>query len=258
MEDLTKENQAYWINRAKGYSEVNKEELSGIQKDTWSQFLINQIDGVFSGRARSSIKILDVGAGPGFISIILARAGYQVFSLDFAQTMIEEAKHNAGQLSQKISFVQGDATNLVFEDATFDVVFSRNLTWNLENPQAAYISWLRVLKPAGLMLVFDANWYTYLVDDKKRDEYNRDRVNVKNHNLEDYNLGDNFDQMERIAMAMPLTKKIRPQWDKEYLSSINAGIIDIVEDVGSVLYSDKERINYSSTPLFMVRVIKGN
>ena len=81
---------------------------------------------------------------------------------------------------------------------------------------------------------------------------------VKNHNLEDYNLGDNFDQMERIAMAMPLTKKIRPQWDKEYLSSINAGIIDIVEDVGSILYSDKERINYSSTPLFMVRVIKGN
>ena len=58
--------------------------------------------------------------------------------------------------------------SLPFGADSFDVVFSRNLTWNLPEPKKAYQSWLSVLKSGGLMLVFDANWYTYLIDDDKR------------------------------------------------------------------------------------------
>ena len=42
-----------------------------------------------------------------------------------------------------------DAQKLDFEDNTFDVVISRNLTWNLEHPDVAYREWVRVLKVGG-------------------------------------------------------------------------------------------------------------
>ncbi len=257
MQNILQENKDYWIKRAEGYSAVNKEELSGIQKGTWTDFLTREIGAHFKGMNPSEISVLDIGAGPGFISIILAEAGYKVTAFDFANTMLEEAKNNAGSLENKINFVQGDALELPFNINSFDVVFSRNLTWNLPNPEAAYKQWLKVLKSNGLMLVFDANWYSYLVDDEKRDAYNQDRENVKNTNLEDYNIGSNFDLMENIALNMPLTKVNRPKWDIDYLNSIFAGDVSAIEDIGSILYSEKEKINYNSTPLFMVRVVKG-
>ena len=51
-----------------------------------------------------------------------------------------------------------DAQNLEFEDDVFDVVISRNLTWNLKDPKRAYEEWCRVLKPGGVMINLDANY----------------------------------------------------------------------------------------------------
>ncbi len=256
-DNLESINKEYWLNRAPGYSDVNKEELEGIQHRTWKEYLCGQISTNFPDRTPADIKILDVGAGPGFISIILAEEGYNVTAFDFAHSMIEEAKKNAGALADKINFIQGDAMNLPFEDESFDVVFSRNLTWNLPHPDKAYDQWIRVLKAKGLMMVFDANWYTYLIDENKRKEYMKDRENVKLSSLEDYNIGANFDTMEQIAFDMPLTHQNRPAWDVEYLNSIHAGSVSSVEDIGSILYSEKEKINYCSTPMFLVKAVKG-
>ena len=84
------------------------------------------------------MKILDIGTGPGFFAIILAQAGYQVTAVDYTEEMLKEARHNAGELAEKIQWLQMDAQNLDFPDQTFDAVVSRNLTWNLENPTRAY------------------------------------------------------------------------------------------------------------------------
>lgn len=254
--ELIKQNHVYWQNRALGYSEVNKEELAGVQRENWTSFLTSEITSHFPERKRRDIKILDVGAGPGFISIILAEAGFNVTAFDFSESMLQEARANAGDLADNITFIQGNAMELPFEPETFDVVFSRNLTWNLPEPKTAYNQWVRVLRKNGLMLVFDANWYTYLVDDKKRGEYNQDRMNVANQGLGDYNIGADFDKMEDIAMELPLTNRIRPGWDRDYLESLGVGQVITKEDVGEILYSKKEKINYKSTPLFMVKLIK--
>jgi SAM-dependent methyltransferase len=255
--ELTKENRAYWLKRAAGYSEVNKEELSGVQRNNWTSFLNKEISGAFPGRLPEEIRIIDIGAGPGFISIILAELGYQITAFDFAETMLGEAKSNAGDIAKCITFIQGDAMDLTFANDSFDVVISRNLTWNLPEPGRAYQQWTRILKPGGLMLVFDANWYRYLIDDDKREAYEADRKQVAAEGCGDYNIGDNFDKMELIAGLMPLTSQLRPQWDLDYLSGLNVGQVSVQEDVGQLLYSQKELVNYKSTPLFMVKLIKG-
>ncbi len=253
---LIKENRAYWLQRAAGYSEVNKEELSGVQRSNWTSFLTNEISEAFPEKEPSEISIIDIGAGPGFISIILAEAGYKVTAFDFADTMLEEAKTNAKDLAELIQFIQGDAMDTSLAPESYDVVISRNLTWNLPRPDNAYREWLRILKKNGLMMVFDANWYRYLVDEDKKAAYEADRQNVAQEGYGDYNIGENFDQMEIIASQMPLTKMIRPEWDKQFLTENHAGQVFVQEDVGSILYSQKELINYKSTPMFMVKVIK--
>ena len=257
-EKINQQNHAYWTDRASGYSEVNQEELAGIQKKTWSDLLDREIRDHFKiGEThRSRIRILDIGAGPGFLSVILCEQGYQVTAADYAETMLEEAKQNAGTLAEKICFRREDAMNLSFPKATFDVVLSRNLTWNLPDPQRAYEEWLRVLKHNGLLLIFDANWYAYLKDEDKRKAYENDRQIVKEQGYEDYNIGEGFDIMEEIAKDLPLTGIIRPQWDEERFREQKVSSVSCVEDIGSQVYSEKEKTNYSSTPLFMIKVVK--
>lgn len=94
----------------------------------------------------TEIHLLDVGTGPGFFAIILAEAGIQVTAVDYTEEMLKEAKANAGELSEKIHFQQMVAQNLEFPDGIFDVVITRNVTWNLEHPVRAYQEWYRVLK----------------------------------------------------------------------------------------------------------------
>ena len=257
-EKINQQNHAYWTDRASGYSEVNQEELAGIQKKTWSDLLDREIRDHFKigETQRSRIRILDIGAGPGFLSVILCEQGYQVTAADYAETMLEEAKQNAGTLAEKICFRREDAMNLSFPKATFDVVLSRNLTWNLPDPQKAYKEWLRVLKHNGLLLIFDANWYAYLKDEDKRKAYENDRQIVKEQGYEDYNIGEGFDIMEEIAKDLPLTGIIRPQWDEEIFREQKVSSVSCVEDIGSQVYSEKEKTNYSSTPLFMIKVVK--
>lgn len=65
--------------------------------------------------------ILDIGAGTGAFSIPLAKKGYKVTHFDISPEMIRLAKENAKDLTN-ISFIEGDASSLPFEDDSFDLV----------------------------------------------------------------------------------------------------------------------------------------
>ena len=179
MKDYRTENITYWTKRASGYSEVNREELRMSQREVWSRALDTRIQRHFGERKRETIQILDVGTGPGFFAIILTEMGYRVTAVDYTEAMLEQGRRNAGDLAERIDFRQMNAEELSFPDSSFDVVVSRNLTWNLSRPEQAYSHWARVLKPGGLLLNFDANWYRYLYDDEAKDRHLRDREYVR-------------------------------------------------------------------------------
>lgn len=257
-ETVLKKAEKYWTRRAAGYSKVNQEELNGSQRVKWFQKLDGRIRQQYPERTRADIRILDVGTGPGFFAVILAEAGYDVTAVDYTPAMLDQAKANAGALADRIRFLRMDGQDLEFPDNTFDVVISRNLTWGLEHPKRAYASWKRVLKPGGLLLNFDANWYHHLYDSQKREAYERDRDAVRKQGMEDYNTAPDIDEaaMEEIVRAVPLGKIRRPQWDRKILKELDMGEIKADTEVWKDVWSPAEQVNFASTPLFMVAAVK--
>lgn len=196
--------------------------------------------------------MLEVGTGPGFFAILLCELGYNVTAIDLTPAMLAEAKKNADELAGKINWMEMNAEALDFADNSFDVMVSRNLTWNLPHPDMAYAEWARVLKSGGLLLNFDANWYSYLFDEEARQAYDRDRINSAEQGAGDQNVGENFDVMEDIARRVPLSNIRRPAWDLEQLHAHGLHA-EADESVWQRVWSEEEKLNFSSTPLFLVR-----
>lgn len=252
MSELLREIESYWSTRTEGYSEVNQKELQGIQKKAWLRVLKEQ----FPDKPKEQLKILDIGTGPGFFPMILAEDGYHVNAVDYTQEMLEKAMKNTAEFCESIQFEKMDAQHLRFEDGVFDVVISRNLTWNLEEPKKAYGEWYRVLKPGGTLLNFDANWYGYLYDEGKREAYENDRKNVESKNLDDHYLCTDIERMEQIALQVPLSAIQRPEWDEKILKKIGFANITTDRDIWKKVWSTEEKLNYQSTPMFMVAARK--
>lgn len=250
-ETILDENRQYWTGRASGYSEVNQLELATQQRQKWSECLHAEIARQFPDRAPESLRVLEVGTGPGFFAILLRELGYDVTAIDLTPAMLEEAKKNAGELAGRICWMEMNAEALDFADESFDVVVSRNLTWNLPHPDKAYAEWARVLKPGGLLLNFDANWYRYLWDEEARLGHSQDREKLAAADVRDETAGTDVDAMEAIARKTPLSRRHRPQWDLEVLESL--GIQAAAdEQIWRRVWTREERINNASTPMFLV------
>ena len=120
---------AYWSGRVVAYSAVNADELGTIQAKVWDELIAEQLPW------KHPLRILDAGCGPGFFSILMARRGHEITGVDYSEAMIECARENIENHSPEASayFSQMDAQDLTFEDDTFDVVLSRNLTWRMRS-----------------------------------------------------------------------------------------------------------------------------
>ena len=252
MNTLKEEIHAYWTQRAEGYSEYNQQEMADARRSMWKNKLLSLLEENFPGKNPEELKVLDVGTGPGFFALLLAEAGYQVTAADVTEEMLKEAKKNTGVFAEKITWKLSDAQKLELGDCEFDAVFSRNVTWNLENPGQAYEEWVRVLKPGGLLCNFDADWYGHLYDEEKRSGYEKDRQRVEEKNLEDYYTGTDIERMEAIARQVPLSRQKRPQWDVEALK--NAGLTGVSCDteVWKQVWTEEEIANNGSTPIFLL------
>ena len=257
MSTYAQENITYWTRRAPSYSDVNQEELGGSQHSVWSRVIDQRIQSHFGNRSRDQIRLLDVGTGPGFFAIILAELGYQVTAVDYTEAMLNQARKNAGPLASIIDFRRMDAEQLTFPDGAFDVIVSRNLTWNLPSPAKAYSQWSRVLKENGLLLNFDANWYRYLFNAQANALHLEDRKNVRENNAADDTAGTDVDAMEAIARQAPLSARRRPAWDIHVLHGLGMSVFADPE-IWKQVWTENERINNASTPMFLVHAVKAS
>ncbi|MBO4352398.1 MAG: class I SAM-dependent methyltransferase [Eggerthellaceae bacterium] len=253
----------YWDERAESYSNGVRGELSDNRRDAWQcaleRALLGQIlEAALEDRAPRAI---DLGCGPGFFSILLAEMGCRVDAVDASHEMLERARSNALAMGvgDRITFHQADVTMLGFDDGAFDIVVNRNLMWLMRNPEAAYIEWLRILRPGGKLMVFDANWYLYLVDDD---------INARRHADQDGRCVEEWGEdarattaeerrCERIAAELPLTPVVRPGWDLDVLSRLGAKHVSADEGAWLDLWTESEKRFYATSPMFMVEAVAG-
>lgn len=237
----------YWNYRAPSYSQDNQKELDSHKHCAWRELIMAN-----APKTAAPLKVLDVGTGPGFFAIMMAKLGHYVSAVDATENMLAEARANAQSNQVSIEFVQQDVHSLPFEDNHFDLIISRNVTWNLAHPKAAYQEWLRVLKPQGKLINFDANWYLYLFNDEFKQGFLQDRHNADVAAIDDYYRNPKTKIMEDIARGLPLSRELRPRWDMDALLSLGVRKVEITPNITQLLWDEEEKINYHSTPMFMV------
>ncbi len=107
-------------------------------------------------------KILEIGCGPGALSQSLARwyPQAEVLGIDRDTAFVEFAAKQA----PAIQFMEADATELPFEDESFDVTISNTVQEHIE-PSKFFGEQFRVLKPGGICLVLSARRGVHITAD---------------------------------------------------------------------------------------------
>lgn len=94
-------------------------------------------------------RVLDIAAGTGTSSAAIARAGARVTAFDFSPGMIAVGR----QRHPEIEFVEGDAEQLPFDDASFEAVTISFGLRNINDPRKALAEMRRVLVPGGRVVI---------------------------------------------------------------------------------------------------------
>lgn len=242
--------ESYWNGRAGSYSDLVKREIACRKKQAWESLLRK-----FAGD-RKNLQVLDVGTGPGFFAILLAGLNYSVTGIDKCEDMLREARKNAAVEGKAIRFLKSDAHSVNLPDASLDLIVSRNVTWLLPNPLEAYKEWYRLLKPSGIVLIFDANWHLKLSDPElaaKCDKYLKLAMEKGyQHNVTPQQQKEN----EAIARQLPLTYQKRPLWDKKALPQCGFRHIEVLENISPLVHDEIEQLLYTPTPMFAICATK--
>ena len=233
----------YWTRRAHDFSTVRKNELKNHLRMAWLQELSAHLP------TSSPIRVLDIGTGSGFFSILLAKEGISVEGIDLTEAMLSEARALANEENVDIPFFAMDAQNLDYEKEIFDLVLSRNLTWTLTDAKQAYAEWFRVLKPGGILLNFDANYGTH-----ERGHSLQNRQVSPDSPYGHLGITDALAKENTlITLFMDISKQDRPHWDKEVLLSTGFSSCDIDLDVGKRILGE---LDLDDAPMFGIYAIK--
>ncbi len=109
-----------------------------------SQAIAPLLDAVGPAAEDGKSQLLDIAAGPGYVSAEAARRGWSVTGIDFSESMLALARRNFPE----INFQLGDAEALSFADASFEAVVMNFGILHLARPEAA-LREARVLRPDG-------------------------------------------------------------------------------------------------------------
>jgi arsenite methyltransferase len=111
------------------------------------------------GRLEPGEHVLDVGSGAGTDSLIAGQMvgpDGSVRGIDMTPEMIENARKGAAELGlTNVSFVEGEAETLPFDDASFDIVISNGVIDLIPDKDAVFGEIYRVLVPGGRIQIAD-------------------------------------------------------------------------------------------------------
>ena len=226
----------YWEKRSDSFLEQRRAELHSALAGRWMAELKKYLP------EKKNLRILDVGCGTGFFTILLAKEGHQVTGIDLTPDMITHAKELAEEEKADCRFMVMDAEAPDFPDEEFDVIVSRNLTWTLPDAEHAYQEWFRVLKPGGVMINLDANYGAAdFADTADLPE------NHAHHQIQD----ELMQECEDIKRQLPISSFLRPAWDLETLGRMGVEEFSFDLGISKRIYIEKDEF-YNPTPMFLI------
>jgi SAM-dependent methyltransferase len=157
-------------------------------------------------------RVLDCGAGTGFLSLIAARLGHRVTALDLSPNMLSHLAQAASADGLEIDVVVGAASS---PPEGFDVVMERHLLWTLQDPTAALRAW-KGAAPTGRLIVIESVW-----GDTDPLERVRSRCRAAVHALRRGQSDHHAEYPAALRAALPLGSGTRP-----------ARVVDLVRDAG--------------------------
>jgi SAM-dependent methyltransferase len=106
------------------------------------------------GAASHFPRALEIGAGTGYFSLNMLRAGLigEATCSDISPGMLSTLKANAGRLGLKVQTKPADAEELPFADASFDLVFGHAVLHHIPDLERAFAEFARVLAPGGTIV----------------------------------------------------------------------------------------------------------
>jgi SAM-dependent methyltransferase len=110
-------------------------------------------------------RLLDVGCGPGTITLDLAGrvAPAEAVGIDSAADVVAAAEAaRVEQAVDGVTFAVGDVYALAADDGAFDVVHAHQVLQHLSDPVAALVEMRRVLAPGGLLAVRDSDYAAFV------------------------------------------------------------------------------------------------
>ena len=153
------------MNTAKIRMTPEMETLKTKLKATWTSGDFAKVADIYAGGAaefverlklKPEMRVLDVACGSGNQSIPAAWTGAEITGIDIAPNLIEQARKLAENENLKIRFDEGDAENLPYADAEFDVVMTMFGAMFAPRPERVAAEMIRVCRPGGVIAM--ANW----------------------------------------------------------------------------------------------------
>jgi SAM-dependent methyltransferase len=133
--------------------------ITQIQQQTWSEGDFAMVANLVTTQAEllaealdivPGERVLDVACGSGNLALAAARRAWgNTVGVDFVPALLERGRERAAAERLEIEFVEGDAQNLPFEDASFDVVASIFGAMFAPDQERTASELLRVMRPGG-------------------------------------------------------------------------------------------------------------
>lgn len=101
-------------------------------------------------------RVLDCGAGTGFLSLIAASLGHRVTAVDLSGAMLERLARRAEETEVEIETVQGPAA--APPAGGYDAVVERHLLWTLPDPGGALAAWRSAAAPHARLVLVESLW----------------------------------------------------------------------------------------------------
>jgi ubiquinone/menaquinone biosynthesis C-methylase UbiE len=169
-------------------------------------------------------RVLEVGCGTGAtLRALVRRADFKgsAIGVDQSPEFIAAARRFAAEepAVSGIQFDVGDAHQLDFPDASFDVVFAHTLISHVTDPLAVLMEMVRLVKPGGRLAIFDGDYASMT------------------YALPDHDLGQQIDAaLVKASFNNPRIMRDLPRMMPEFGLSLESGWGEAVVEIGTGSY----------------------